>query len=236
MARTPLYKAAENEMTRRISSGAWPLGMRLGNEFELAEEFKVSQGTMRRALMTLEGLGLLDRKPGRGTIVARAAPAKAVAPNAAGQEAACALALLTPDGAPVSFDIRRSKTSARMASDTERREFNAARLSTMERILMRGGDRVALEDVRVPEAVIGELHTDAATGFAELLDDHGLAYAHIVTRARATVSSMAEAVALSCDRHTALIVLEEDAIDSAGISVAQRTLRVLADNLTIGVV
>jgi GntR family transcriptional regulator len=73
MARTPLYKAAETEMIRRIESGEWEVGKRLPNEFVLAEEFKVSQGTMRRALMTLEGMGLLNRKPGRGTLVARPA-------------------------------------------------------------------------------------------------------------------------------------------------------------------
>jgi DNA-binding GntR family transcriptional regulator len=75
MARTPLYKAAETEMIRRIEAGEWEVGKRLPNEFVLADEFKVSQGTMRRALMTLEGMGLLNRKPGRGTLVARPGPA-----------------------------------------------------------------------------------------------------------------------------------------------------------------
>jgi DNA-binding FadR family transcriptional regulator len=68
MARTPLYKAAETEMIRRIEKGEWEVGKRLPNEFVLAEEFKVSQGTMRRALMTLEGMGLLNRKPGAGRL------------------------------------------------------------------------------------------------------------------------------------------------------------------------
>jgi len=42
MARTPLYKAAETEMIRRIETGEWEVGTRLPNEFVLAEEFKVS--------------------------------------------------------------------------------------------------------------------------------------------------------------------------------------------------
>ena len=70
MARVPLYKKAETELLRRIRSGSWPVGTRIGNEFELAEEFGVSQGTMRRALMSVEAMGLLHRKPGRGTVVA----------------------------------------------------------------------------------------------------------------------------------------------------------------------
>ena len=44
MARELLYKKAETEMRRRIVEGDWPVGMRLGNEFQLADEFKVSQG------------------------------------------------------------------------------------------------------------------------------------------------------------------------------------------------
>ncbi len=75
MAREPLYRKTEEEMLRRIRSGDWEIGRRLPNEFSLADEFGVSQGTMRRALITLEGMGLLTRKPGRGTIVAKATPA-----------------------------------------------------------------------------------------------------------------------------------------------------------------
>ena len=41
MARELLYKRAETEMRRRITDGDWAVGTRLGNEFELAEEFEV---------------------------------------------------------------------------------------------------------------------------------------------------------------------------------------------------
>lgn len=80
MARTPLYKTAEAEILRRIRAGDWPPGLRLGNEFDLAAEFGVSQGTMRRALMAVEAMGYLDRKPGRGTLVAAPREAGAAAP------------------------------------------------------------------------------------------------------------------------------------------------------------
>ena len=37
MARVPLYKATETEMIRRITDGEWAVGLRLPNEFGLAE-------------------------------------------------------------------------------------------------------------------------------------------------------------------------------------------------------
>ncbi|WP_339774739.1 GntR family transcriptional regulator [uncultured Thalassospira sp.] len=67
----PLYRMAENEMLRRIANKVWVPGQQLPNEFILAEEFNISQGTIRKALTSLEKKGLLVRHPGRGTMVAR---------------------------------------------------------------------------------------------------------------------------------------------------------------------
>ena len=60
----PLYKAAETEMIRRIESGEWAPGLRLPNEFGLADEFGVSQGTMRRAPDHTGGNGAFEPKAG----------------------------------------------------------------------------------------------------------------------------------------------------------------------------
>lgn len=70
LAVSPLYKKAAEIMTARIAQGQWPPGTRLANEFDLADEFGVSQGTIRKALMALERRGLILRSPGRGTVVA----------------------------------------------------------------------------------------------------------------------------------------------------------------------
>ncbi|MDB6177288.1 GntR family transcriptional regulator [Paracoccus sp. Z330] len=67
----PLYKRAEVEMTNRIATGRWPAGYQLANEFALADEFGVSQGTIRKALVAMERRGLLMRSPGRGTMVCK---------------------------------------------------------------------------------------------------------------------------------------------------------------------
>ena len=165
MARELLYKKAETEMRRRIVEGDWPVGMRLGNEFQLADEFKVSQGTMRRALMSLEAEGLLTRKPGRGTSVAAAQASVAISDP--GQ-------LRRPDGSFPPFEIHRAKTSVRSAKDEEAALFGDTRLHHAERLLKIGGERAALEEVVLPVEITDEFDEEASVDLAEALRDHGL--------------------------------------------------------------
>jgi GntR family transcriptional regulator len=51
-------------------AGEWSAGDSLPNEFALAAEYRVSVGTVRRAVEGLEKEGILVRKQGRGTFVA----------------------------------------------------------------------------------------------------------------------------------------------------------------------
>jgi GntR family transcriptional regulator len=67
----PLYLQVKDLMVRRLASGAWRPGEALPSEFELADAFGVSQGTVRKALDELAAQNLLDRKQGKGTFVAR---------------------------------------------------------------------------------------------------------------------------------------------------------------------
>lgn len=228
MARKPLYKTTETEMIRRIRDGDWPAGLRLPNEFGLAAKFGVSQGTMRRALITLESMGLLDRKPGRGTIVAN--PAAKPAPETATPPAR----LLDGAGQPPVFTLHRSRASTRGATPAEADLFGAARLSTLERTLRRDGIRAALDEITLPEALIPALPEDAPIDLADLLADAGLAPAGISESLTATLTSMSDSVALSCDRYTALLVLTRTALDAEGRAIARQTLRMIADGLTYG--
>lgn len=67
----PLYAQVKALMTRRIAEGAWKPGMMIPNEFQLAAEYNVSQGTVRKALNALEAARLIVRRQGRGTYVAQ---------------------------------------------------------------------------------------------------------------------------------------------------------------------
>lgn len=67
----PLYAQVKALITRRIGSGEWKPGALIPNEFQLAAEFNVSQGTVRKALIALEAERLIVRRQGLGTYVAR---------------------------------------------------------------------------------------------------------------------------------------------------------------------
>ena len=67
---TPLYLQVKEDILDRILKGEWSPGSFLPNEFVLAEQYDVSQGTLRKALNELTAEKHLVRYQGKGTAVA----------------------------------------------------------------------------------------------------------------------------------------------------------------------
>ena len=72
---SPLYQQIKALMTRELQVGVWRPGDAIPSELELAARFKVSQGTVRKAIDELATENLLVRRQGRGTFVATHAEA-----------------------------------------------------------------------------------------------------------------------------------------------------------------
>jgi len=217
MPRQPLYKQAETEMLRRIETGIWAEGQRLGNEFELAADFGVSQGTMRRALITLESMGYLHRKPGRGTIVAK--PQRGAAPVGFDR-------LRGPDGAPLELEVFRSRHALRAPSASEEALFGPGRMHDYARTLKSGGDRFALEEVHLPATICPDPDEDLPAELEAILGRLGLSAARVDDLLQAAETSMSDAVALSVDRHTPLLCLTRVAYDAEGAALIRQVLRI----------
>ncbi len=66
----PLYQQVKDLLIERLIGGYWKPGDLLPSEVQLAEEFGVSQGTVRKALDEMTAGNLLVRRQGRGTYVA----------------------------------------------------------------------------------------------------------------------------------------------------------------------
>lgn len=66
----PLYAQVVEAIKQKISNNYWTLGMMISSENELAKEFDVSVGTIKKALSVLVQEGILYRRQGRGTFVA----------------------------------------------------------------------------------------------------------------------------------------------------------------------
>lgn len=58
----------------RIADGTYPPGAMLPNEFDLAADLGVSQGTARKALSSLEDRAIVERRQGKGTFVVLRTP------------------------------------------------------------------------------------------------------------------------------------------------------------------
>lgn len=69
-AATPLYLQLEAALRDQLTSGTWKPGEAMPPERDLAERFKVSRLTLRKALERLEAQGLVQRRQGSGTYVA----------------------------------------------------------------------------------------------------------------------------------------------------------------------
>lgn len=69
--RLPIYQQLREEMLGKISHQEWLHGEVIPAEIELAEEYGISIGTVRKAVDTLVADGFLERSQGRGTFVRR---------------------------------------------------------------------------------------------------------------------------------------------------------------------
>jgi len=67
---SPLYQQIKGLITQSLQSGEWKPGELIPSEMELAARFKVSQGTVRKAIDELSAENLVVRRQGKGTFVA----------------------------------------------------------------------------------------------------------------------------------------------------------------------
>ncbi|OMC31185.1 hypothetical protein A5740_15200 [Mycobacterium sp. GA-1841] len=69
IARVSLVDSVVARLRDQISSGAWPVGVKIPTEAELGETLGVSRPSIREALRSLVHLGLIETRQGDGTYV-----------------------------------------------------------------------------------------------------------------------------------------------------------------------
>lgn len=67
---SPLYQQIKALITQSLQAGEWKPGELIPSEVDLAVRFKVSQGTVRKAIDELSAENVVVRKQGKGTFVA----------------------------------------------------------------------------------------------------------------------------------------------------------------------
>jgi len=67
---SPLYQQIKSLILQSLQAGEWKPGDIIPSEFDLAARYRVSQGTVRKAIDELAADNLLVRRQGKGTFVA----------------------------------------------------------------------------------------------------------------------------------------------------------------------
>jgi GntR family transcriptional regulator len=146
---SPLYQQIKSLILGSLRSGEWKPGEVIPSEIDLATRFRVSQGTVRKAIDELAAENLLLRRQGKGTFVAT---------HAEQQVQFRFLRLVPNSGArgsegPAQRDIvecRRARASTDVAKALVLRSGDA--VLQVRRVLGFGGAPVILEDIWLPAA------------------------------------------------------------------------------------
>ena len=141
---SPLYRQIKALITGELQAGVWKPGEAIPSELELAARFKVSQGTVRKAIDELAADNLLVRRQGKGTFVAT---------HAEQQIQYRFLRLMPDDGnlrgmARRLLDCRRTRAPANVARMLDCKSGDA--VVQLRRLLLADTRPVVLDEIWLP--------------------------------------------------------------------------------------
>ena len=141
---SPLYQQIKGLITRELEAGVWKPGEAIPSELELAARFKVSQGTVRKAIDELAADNLLVRRQGKGTFVATHAEQRIQYRF---------LRLMPDDGNTLGMarrllEVRRTRAPADVARLLDVKSGDA--VVQLRRLLLAEGRPVVLDEIWLP--------------------------------------------------------------------------------------
>ncbi len=156
---SPLYRQIKALITRELQAGAWKPGESIPSEQELAARFKVSQGTVRKAIDELAAENLLVRRQGKGTFVATHAEA---------QTQYRFLRLEPDDAGPREMqrrliDCRRVRAPADVARSLNGKSGDA--VVQLRRLLLTKGQPVVFDEIWLPGVLFKGLTAERMADF-----------------------------------------------------------------------
>ena len=204
---SPLYQQIKALMTASLQRGEWRPGEAIPSEMELAARFKVSQGTVRKAIDELSAENLLVRRQGKGTFVATHAEEKVqfrflrLMPDSA-----------DPGGMERRFiDCRRQRAPAELARALHLRANDAA--IQVRRLLSFRGTPVVLDDIWLPASLFKGLTAERLSGYRGPMyglfeSEFGVRMIRAEEKIRAVAADDASAALLSLAPGAALLSVE----------------------------
>ncbi|MBA3771720.1 MAG: GntR family transcriptional regulator [Ramlibacter sp.] len=165
---SPLYQQIKALILQSLQAGEWKPGEAIPSEMDLAARFRVSQGTVRKAIDELASENLVVRRQGKGTFVATHAE----------QQVQYRFLKLMPDSGDLGsagpaqrtvLECKRVRAAAEVARALALRPGDP--VIQVRRVLAFGGVPTILEDLWLPGNAFRGINSEQMAGY------HGPTYA-----------------------------------------------------------
>ena len=207
---SPLYQQIKALVLESLRAGEWKPGEAIPSEMDLAARFRVSQGTVRKAIDELAAENLLLRRQGKGTFVATHSE----------QQVRYRFLKLMPDAGDLAregqpqrevLECRRVRAPAEVARMLALRAGDA--VVQVRRVLSFGSVPTILEDLWLPGAPFKGLTAQQMAGYhgptyAMFEVEFGVRMVRAEEKIRAVAADPAQAELLQVPRHTPLLSVE----------------------------
>jgi len=207
---SPLYQQIKGLILQSLEAGEWKPGEAIPSEMDLATRFRVSQGTVRKAIDELAAENLLLRRQGKGTFVATHAE----------QHVQYRFLKLMPDTGDQGsegpaertvLECRRLRASADVARALSLRAGDA--VMQVRRTLAFGGVPTILEDLWLPGNTFKGLTAAQMAGYsgptyAMFEVEFGVRMVRADEKIRAVIADAQQAALLKVARGTPLLSVE----------------------------
>jgi len=204
---SPLYQQIKALILQSLQSGEWKPGELIPSEVELAGRFKVSQGTVRKAIDELAADNLVVRRQGKGTFVATHHEARAQFRF---------LRLMPDAGDPHSPDnrileVKRLRAPAEVARQLDMRSGDS--VIFIKRVQSFDGAPTILEELWLPGAIFKGLTAERLIEYKGPMyglfeSEFGTHMIHASEKLRAVAAGEADAELLAVPPGTPLLSVE----------------------------
>jgi GntR family transcriptional regulator len=200
----PIYLQLRDTLAVRIATGEWKPGAVIPNEGDLAREFGVSPGTMRKALDVMEGERLIARHQGRGTFVRD---------QSSDELADRFTSIRGSDGERIVGDIRLAEITTGAANEIDCMRLGLTtgdRVYRIRRLRVIDEQPFMLEEVCVPAALFPGLEemSNFTHRIAKLAQNYGLLLGRAEERISIVAASPEVAKILGVRQGSAVAVLD----------------------------
>ena len=207
---SPLYQQIKGLLLQSLQAGEWKPGEAIPSEMDLAARFRVSQGTVRKAIDELAAENLLVRRQGKGTFVATHAE----------QHVQYRFLRLVPDSGDRNaegpaerqiLECRRVRASAEVARALGLRTSDA--VVQVRRVLAFAGVPTILEDLWLPGSAFKGLTAEQMASYqgptyAMFELEFGVRMVRAEERLRAVAADAQQAALLQVGEGTPLLSVE----------------------------